>query len=258
MSRSDCKNVRHQIEELAEHHNLSATARSHIQVCNECASFENDERKLRHMVASLSGVEAPADFDFKLRARIAAATPARRSFSLNSVFGIRSIAFATLVLLFGVVLVLVNNRSRTNSVSVSSPATEQANEVAHSNSQADVNALPSNSTGAMVTTSSNEPAKSSEVSARRNKGNAAPQFVARRGSVKTTDLSAAPARLLRPETATGSAVFPLDASYQSLKVSIDDGRGSSKTISLPTVSFGSSRALAQNPRPTMASMRDSW
>jgi hypothetical protein len=40
-----------------------------------------------------------------------------------------------------------------------------------------------------------------------------------------------------------SAVFPIDASSQSLKVSLDDGRGNARTISVPTIRFGSQRML---------------
>jgi hypothetical protein len=40
-----------------------------------------------------------------------------------------------------------------------------------------------------------------------------------------------------------STVFPIDASLQSLKFSLDDGRGNARTISVPTISFGSQRVL---------------
>ena len=38
-----------------------------------------------------------------------------------------------------------------------------------------------------------------------------------------------------------SAAFPIDSSVQSITVSLEDGRGNAKTISVPTVSFGSQR-----------------
>jgi hypothetical protein len=38
-------------------------------------------------------------------------------------------------------------------------------------------------------------------------------------------------------------VFPIEASVQSVKVSLDDGRGNAHTISFPSVSFGSQRVL---------------
>jgi len=77
--------------------------------------------------------------------------------------------------------------------------------------------------------------------------------------LKTRDLSSTAATVLRPTDAmaeNGSSVFPIGASYQSLKVSLDDGRGSSRTISLPSVSFGSQRVLAQ--APLLASARSAW
>jgi hypothetical protein len=39
-------------------------------------------------------------------------------------------------------------------------------------------------------------------------------------------------------------VFQIDASLQSVTVSLDDGRGNERTISFPTVTFGSQRVLA--------------
>jgi hypothetical protein len=41
-----------------------------------------------------------------------------------------------------------------------------------------------------------------------------------------------------------AAIFPVDASLQSLRVSIDDGHGNARTIFVPTISFGSQRAVA--------------
>src|SRR5688572_20742997 len=40
-----------------------------------------------------------------------------------------------------------------------------------------------------------------------------------------------------------SPIFPIDASLQSLRFSFDDGRGNARTISVPTITFGSQRVL---------------
>jgi hypothetical protein len=45
------------------------------------------------------------------------------------------------------------------------------------------------------------------------------------------------------ESSPPPAVFALDASMQSLRVSLDDGRGNARTISVPTISFGSQRMM---------------
>jgi hypothetical protein len=69
------------------------------------------------------------------------------------------------------------------------------------------------------------------------------------------DLSSLPAAVLKREESVASAgaspIFLIDASYQSLKVSLDDKTGASRTIWLPSVSFGSQRVLASGNSPMM-------
>jgi hypothetical protein len=73
-------------------------------------------------------------------------------------------------------------------------------------------------------------------------------------------MASTPARVIRPDelVAAGHSVFPIEASPQALKVSLDNGRGSSKTVSVPGVSFGSQRVLTQNASPLLASSRGAW
>ena len=54
---------------------------------------------------------------------------------------------------------------------------------------------------------------------------------------------------------TSDQVFPVDASQQSLKVSLFDGRGNPRTISLPTVTFGSQRVV---PTATSFAPKGVW
>jgi hypothetical protein len=56
------------------------------------------------------------------------------------------------------------------------------------------------------------------------------------------------------EPAGVSAAFPIDSSAQSFTVSLEDGRGNAKTISVPTVSFGSQRVV--QPGNQFAPKRD--
>lgn len=260
MKTIDCSHVRREIEESASGENLAAPARDHLRNCGACATFGKEQQELKEMVASLAGVTVPADFDFKLRARLATSRAAGREFSGNG-FGMRSIAFATLVLLFGLAVVVLNMRSRgyePGSVSVvpTAPASDQAAQTNKNKSTGETSGAQN--VAAIVPTQEvpNGIQASSRIAPRSQR--VIPQFVARNGRVKATDLSASAAPVLRPDLELGSSVFPLGTSYQSLKVSVDDARGTSRTISLPTVSFGSSRVLAQNPAPVMVSTRDSW
>ena len=268
MNKTDCRSVRHEIEEAASGTLFSAPSREHLRNCASCATFSNEQQKLKDMVASLGTIEAPSDFDFKLRARLAASASARRPLWPGNGFGIRSIAFAALLLLFGFAVILINVRSRTGE---SAPATQANGPASQANIQtAQVNNNAQEETPParleVAKTSATDELNPSNVHSgrpdrltKRNIGSVPPHTVARSGRVKATDLSATPAAVLRPtETATGSSVFSLGTSYQSLKVSVDDGRGSSRTISLPSVSFGSSQVLARNPAPVTALIRDSW
>jgi hypothetical protein len=62
-------------------------------------------------------------------------------------------------------------------------------------------------------------------------------------SLAAVDL-ASEAPLVISQSQRQSAIFPIDASLQSLRVSIDDGYGNARTISVPMISFGSQRVLA--------------
>jgi hypothetical protein len=266
MKRIDCSNVRREIEEAASGEVLAAPARDHLRNCDACTTFGTEQQQLKEMVASLGGVEAPADFDFKLRARLAASRSSRRDVFSGNGFGMRSIAFATVILLLGLVLVVMNMRSRTNElVPVAiAPASHTGDQVAEINKNGQAEPTPGASSDVAAIAPVNNAVPTDVQASRRTaslikrSSGSAPQFIARNGRVKATDLSTTAAPVLRPETEMGASVFPLGTSYQSLKVSVDDGRGSSRTISLPTVSFGSSRVLARNPAPVMVSTRDAW
>jgi hypothetical protein len=49
--------------------------------------------------------------------------------------------------------------------------------------------------------------------------------------------------MITPDSFVGLVVVPVDA--RAFKLSIDNGRGGARTISLPPVSFGSQRLLAR-------------
>lgn len=275
MSRTDCQNVRREIDEAVTGEQLTRPVREHLSSCAACAKSANEDRQIRDMVASLEPIKAPADFDFRLRARLSESRSARRGLLSGNRFmggfGIRSVAFAALVLLLGFAVVLINVRSRSNEsgpVAANGPASKTGSQTAQQNQKPGEEASPTHAEVAVNsptnhTSSTDLPGSATAGNPSKRGGSSlSPYAVARNARnerVKATDLSATPARVLRPtETALGSSVFPLGTSYQSLKVSVDDGRGSSRTISLPTVSFGSSRVLARNPAPVMATARDSW
>lgn len=70
---SECKIYRREIEEGADGGALGADARAHASRCRACGDELRERQSLRALVGGLGKVEAPADFEFRLRARMAAA-----------------------------------------------------------------------------------------------------------------------------------------------------------------------------------------
>ncbi len=248
-----CKNVRRELEEAASSELLSSVASEHLRSCAECARLHDDDTKLRGIMASLGTIEAPGDFDFKLRARLAEERAgAGRQISLGGFsFGLRSVAFASLLLVFGSVMFLSLRSSDSQGpvATVQPPAAEgQPTPIISA-----ANNLAEDKTKATETT----PAVATNLpTPTRNRGSRAGMVaVANRGS---RDLASKPARVIRPSELNARASDFQIAGRQPLKVSLENGSGTSRTISLPAVSFGSQRVLSQNSSPLMASARGSW
>jgi hypothetical protein len=267
MRNINCRNVQREIEEAAPGDLLSAVVNAHLESCAPCATLSREQTKLQAIISSLGTVEAPGDFDFRLRARLAGERrgvgrpSALRDFS----FGFRSAAVAMVLVSIGAAFVLVSVWTRTGnptgqqptvasnriidpvtkgggSESSLAPAVEGSRDI-----------LPA-AVEAGLRPAGHEPQKRRIVRSE--------TASVRAGTAGTLDQSDTQAHVIKAsdqfDDSYPTAAFPINASYQSLKVSVDDGRGSSRTISLPTVSFGSQRALSQSESPLLASSRGVW
>ena len=267
MSKMNCRSVRREIEEVAPGKLLSVSAGDHLKSCAQCNSFREDRAKLREMLSSLGAVEAPADFDFRLRARLAnEKRGAKQPFVMRNIsFGFRTAAVAATLLLIGSALLFVSLRtSPTNPLAANdtkapsttvdqSAATKQGTSVPVKTSQPAVAGITTGApeTKEKIQTPRRINSKRSEVAFNRDDARA-------KQSAKTLEMSSSPAKVFRPGDPKRSNVFPIGVSFQSLKVSFDDGSGSSRTISLPSVSFGSQRVLSPNSSSLLASARSDW
>lgn len=246
----NCTASRREIEESNIGQQLSAAATGHLRDCAKCRDFHESRLQLRQMVASLGTVEAPADFDFRVRARIAgepSGTP--RGFSVgNWAVGFPSIALAALVLLVGAGLALRSWNSPADNPSLARTAPPVTNQPAPSldpsssggtqevkaidNGKQELLARDVGSGVRVNTTQSHTAVRSIE-------------FV-RRSRVATRELSSASAPVIKQVDAIAvdaSPSFPVETSPQPLNVSLDYAKRGSRTISVPTLSFGSEGAL---------------
>jgi hypothetical protein len=275
MRKMNCRSVRREIEEAPLGNLLSASAGDHLRDCSACSLFREDRLKLREMLSSLGAVEAPGDFDFRLRARLAnEKRGAGQPFVMRTLsFSFRSAAVAATLLLIGSALLVVSLRTSSNvplsATGAKSPSTTV--DPSHANIQpADSQVAitsPSNVDGIKKPDGIKGPTELVKKVAVPRPFEGRRTEVATRGNrgvnprIETLETGSTPAKVVRagdPTNASSSNVFPIGASFQSLKVSLDDGRGSSRTISVPSVSFGSQRVLTPGTSSLLASARSDW
>jgi hypothetical protein len=232
MRETKCETVRHELEELMLGDECSMYATQHLRECDDCREFHQKQTKLRQIVGSLGTVEAPADFDFRLRARLANES-SNAGFHLRSIsFASKGLAAATMVLLFvgGVVYVRTTMHQ-----SEKRQLAEQRTEPPQPAPKPSENEASVHNPAPVVVASDNAPRR---VEGKRLVSpNKKPQLV--------TVESAVERAMLISNSQLHSAIFPIDtsASLEPFKVSLDDGRGNARTISVPTITFGSQRVL---------------
>ena len=262
MRNIDCRRTLCEIEEAGSADLLSAAAISHLDVCAACEKLSRQQTKLQAIVSGLGTVEAPGDFDFRLRARLAAEKngDARHLPFANLSFSRRFAAVAAMLLLIGSALVFVNLRGRPNNPVVAGGSKQIQSQPTAPKTPANPLVLPA-SVNPDESPVAKAPKKNESDGTRRRRFSS--ELASLPGKhLGTQDLSGTRAPVMTRDDQVAqsypTAAFPIDASYQSLKLSVNNGRGTSRTISLPSVSFGSQRTLSQAASPLLASSRGAW
>ena len=91
---SDCKVFRTEIEEAADGGALGPRASAHVASCAACGGELRGRESLRGLVRGLGRVEAPADFEFRLRARMARSKPGGGHGVFGGLFPVSGLAWA--------------------------------------------------------------------------------------------------------------------------------------------------------------------
>src|SRR6266576_2269407 len=71
MNGNVCRETRREIDQSELRQALSANSEAHVAACAACQTFRDERLHLRVLVGGLHPVTAPADFEMRLRARIA-------------------------------------------------------------------------------------------------------------------------------------------------------------------------------------------
>jgi hypothetical protein len=261
---ANCKTVYREIEESEVDHQLSEMAAQHVLSCTMCQEFYESRIRLRNMLAALGTVEAPSDFDFRVRARLANEKgKSHAAFSIRRrEFGFPSLILATLTLLVGGIFAA---RSLWSPI-ISSPIAQSEPSGKEPVGSVGQNAAMGNEEVGQSSNQTNPAGPSSEAKPQtlttKRAGRTSVASLRNSGPVASKDFSSAQAPIVkrqellkRTETA---AIFPIEAS-EPLRVSLDYATGISRTISLPALSFGSQQVVNRGVSPMVkASAKGVW
>lgn len=260
----NCKNVCREIEEANYGEALTASTMEHLAGCGNCHRFYDERRKLRQLVASLEPVAAPADFDMRVRSRLAISQNGARAGSVFSNFtlGWPTLALAGLVLVIGVTFAFkVLNLPANNNVAVQD---ESKSVVQSPKQEAPVSVGNEVVTNAGPRAVEREPGGSIQRPKQPKKRSQLSSVASLRNGrrLATQEFSSSATPVVRKEEAIASnessPVFQIEASPQPLRLSLDYSSGVSRTISVPSLSFGSERVLTGNGSLVKSSSKGSW
>jgi hypothetical protein len=254
---ADCKAFREELEESVGIESLSLDARTHAGACRSCGEFGREHDALRRLVGGLGKVEAPADFEFRLRARM---RTAKRGGGKYNFLGLRlapGLAWAAAVgFLFVSASLYVWQRQRTHDNSQqashgSEPLKKSPGVVGDKNVAENSSVIKAVKQDAVT---DNEVAQIKVIDSPRvqlkvsdNARRATSHRLLRDASRKESRMLAASAGSSE-FSQTGAKVLqlkiPFSTSPESLRFVVRDERGNTRAVPLRTVSFGSQDLVA--------------
>lgn len=251
-----CRMVRREIDESELNVRLNDQIQAHMASCSSCRAFRDERTRLRQLVGSLEPVTAPADFDVRLRARIAAERqrPARPSLFPHFLVSTPAMAAAAVIVMLAASIVWFSERNGKQSRSVAQngstserPKNDEALPASkETNPNPASDASPANATENQVATLNG----SRDMNRKPN-----PSVVAK-GRTPSREFAVEPAEVIR-QIADSPGEISFSAPNKPLVVSVEDNRGATRKISLPPVSFGAQR-LVDNRIPVSTSNSRSW
>lgn len=247
---------------------LSPAAAEHVGACEACARLRRERSALRGLLAGLPRVEAPADFEFRLRARIRASegAPRRSLFARPAARAASAAVAACLVLLAaGVYLKRPERQAPQAEVSGADPEAPRA-------AQAEAVGTPPESARPKVeSVRADHGPRATAVIHRGPEAKPSAKAEAGHGEAgeqtRTLALRSAP-RLSRKgveqgQVALSSTPVPLKlpAAQQPLRVILRDDSGAARVVSMRPVSFGSQQLVGvprASFRPAVETKEGVW
>lgn len=223
MLSKECRLARREIDELELGQRAGQSLALHLSACAGCKEFRDERNALRQLVGSLEPVTAPADFEMRLRARIARESSHLPEPLFARLFRTPALAAIALFVVVGGAVVWVAQR---NDQPTAPAVTHQQP------SQAESTVTPGSTSGPttpVATTGNDEVGTSGSVHLAANP----PGKRIRPLRDRSEDYNVRGADPLRQN----DQAF-VDAPSKPVVFALEDERGTKRKIALPPVSFG--------------------
>src|SRR5437764_4098385 len=252
---TDCKAYRSEIEESAN--GLSDAARAHASSCSACGEFQRGHDSLRRLVGGLEKVEAPADFEFRLRARMAARRGTRGGRPFNgrgNLYGFGAVAAALCCLAVLASLYFRQSQRLTPGGEARNNARAEVTIKSDQPQVADISKSGTTTTTASDNINNRAAAatKSKDV-VTRSVVRQRLREVARAGDVRKVSANNT---LIASATSAPVISLTLGNSPETLRVVLRDEHGAARVVPLRAVSFGSQELLARESVGRRASVKE--
>ena len=130
----DCQHIRAAMDTASRYEPMSETTQRHLRSCTDCRDYADELSGLLGLLQSTPRVTVPADFDFRLRARIASAQEKRHNpfsflegfWSFSFSWGQTATAMATVALAATLATLYFVRHTPTNNVTTTSTETRIA------------------------------------------------------------------------------------------------------------------------------------
>ena len=246
MNANDCRTVRGEIDTSELGQRLSAPLEMHLAACAACAQFRTERAQLRELVGSLKPVAAPADFDLRLRARIAREKDAgaRQPFIFRFAMTTPAIAVAALIVLTIASIVWINQRKQTANTPIATGNPKDEKLAGTAPAPANPTKTGNQPKEGLVATFEPPRTPKRPTQAERNPGKSVP--VSATSPSQVSEFNTTAARSI-PQARDRAGEVSLTAPSKPMVVSVQDANGATHKILLPPISFGSQRLDTRTP-----------
>jgi hypothetical protein len=250
MSGKLCRDVRQEIDQADLRQALSASSEAHVGTCTACAVFRDERFRLRELVGGLQPVTAPADFDVRLRARIARERDVpKQPFIFRLVMSTPAIVVAAVLVLAGGTSVFLSQRNHSQDPALASDKGKETGKSTPAPIEIAKDHDPEPGPSSPVIDNADKP-NQSKIAVRNTPKLASPA----NALPEVSDSAVRSAQSVRMTDRDGQVT--LTAPLRPMIVTVYDEHGGTRRIQLPPISFGSQRFTDNRSQVSMTNTKD--